>query len=214
MVTAKHFESGDDVDARRTAHQHRRFGRAGRPRQWPRATQERRGDPRRARKRSSFKAIPPNRPSTRRSPRAIPPPRRSSARAPSSPRRRSEAPFAGRLGLRNVDIGQYVAVGTSLVTLQQLDPIYADFPVPEEALNALATGQAVRMTVDAIPGRSFEGKVEAIDARVSAEFAKRHRPRRVRQSRPQAPARHVRQSDRHDRRTGGGADASAHRDRL
>jgi RND family efflux transporter MFP subunit len=79
------------------------------------------------------------------------------------------APFAGRLGLRNVDLGQYVAVGTSLVTLQQLDPIYADFPVPEEALSSLAVGQAVRMTVDAIPGRSFEGKIEAIDARVSAD---------------------------------------------
>jgi membrane fusion protein, multidrug efflux system len=80
-----------------------------------------------------------------------------------------KAPFAGRLGLRNVDIGQYVAVGTSLVTLQQLDPIYADFPVPEEALRSLAAGQSVSMTVDAIPGRSFEGKIEAIDARVSAE---------------------------------------------
>src|SRR5271166_4266450 len=80
-----------------------------------------------------------------------------------------KAPFAGRLGLRNVDLGQYVAVGTSLVTLQQLDPIYADFPVPEEALNSLAAGQAVKMTVDAIPGRNFEGKIEAIDARVSAE---------------------------------------------
>ena len=79
------------------------------------------------------------------------------------------APFAGRLGLRNVDIGQYVAVGTSLVTLQQLDPIYADFPAPEEALRSLAVGQAVSMTVDAIPGRTFEGKIEAIDARVSAE---------------------------------------------
>jgi membrane fusion protein, multidrug efflux system len=79
------------------------------------------------------------------------------------------APFAGRLGLRNVDLGQYVAVGTSLVTLQQLDPIYADFPVPEEALRSLATGQAVNMTVDAIPGRTFEGTIEAIDARVSAE---------------------------------------------
>jgi membrane fusion protein (multidrug efflux system) len=80
-----------------------------------------------------------------------------------------KAPFAGRLGLRNVDLGQYVAVGTSLVTLQRLDPIYADFPVPEEALNSMATGQAVRMRVDAIPGRSFAGKIEAIDARVSAE---------------------------------------------
>jgi membrane fusion protein, multidrug efflux system len=79
------------------------------------------------------------------------------------------APFAGRLGLRNVDLGQYVAVGTNLVTLQQLDPIYADFPAPEEALRSLAVGQAVSMTVDAIPGRSFEGKIEAIDARVSAD---------------------------------------------
>ena len=81
------------------------------------------------------------------------------------------APFSGRLGLRNVDIGQYVAVGASLVTLQQLDPIYADFPVPEEALSRLAVGQAVSMTVDAIPGRKFEGTVEAIDARVSANRA-------------------------------------------
>jgi membrane fusion protein, multidrug efflux system len=80
-----------------------------------------------------------------------------------------KAPFAGRLGLRNVDLGQYVAVGTSLVTLQQLDPIYADFPAPEEALRSLAVGQHVNMTVDAIPGRSFEGKIEAIDARVSAD---------------------------------------------
>ena len=79
------------------------------------------------------------------------------------------APFAGRLGLRNVDLGQYVSVGTSLVTLQQLDPIYVDFPAPEEALSPLAVGQAATMTVDALPGREFRGHVEAIDARVSAE---------------------------------------------
>ena len=80
-----------------------------------------------------------------------------------------KAPFSGRLGLRNVDLGQYVAVGTSLVTLQHLDPIYADFPVPEEALRSLAVGQAATMTVDAFPGLRFTGKVEAVDARVSAE---------------------------------------------
>ncbi len=56
-----------------------------------------------------------------------------------------------------------------LATLQQLDPIYADFPVPEEALATLAVGQDAVMTVDAIPGRTFEGKIKAIDARVSAE---------------------------------------------
>jgi membrane fusion protein (multidrug efflux system) len=79
------------------------------------------------------------------------------------------APFSGRLGLRNADLGQYASVGMALATLQQLDPIFADFPVPEEALATLAVGQDVRMTVDAIPGRTFEGKIKAIDARVSAE---------------------------------------------
>ena len=79
------------------------------------------------------------------------------------------APFAGRLGLRNVDLGQYVAVGTTLVTLQRLDPIYVDFPAPEEALATLAVGDDVAMTVDALPGRGFAGRVTAIDARVSAE---------------------------------------------
>ncbi len=79
------------------------------------------------------------------------------------------APFSGRLGLRNVDLGQYASVGMALATLQQLDPIYADFPVPEEALATLAVGQDATMTVDAIPGRTFEGKIKAIDARVSAE---------------------------------------------
>jgi len=79
------------------------------------------------------------------------------------------APFTGRLGLRNVDLGQYASVGMTLATLQQLDPIYADFPAPEEALATLAVGEDVIMTVDAIPGQRFEGKVKAIDARVSAE---------------------------------------------
>ena len=124
------------------------------------------------------------------------------------------APFAGRLGLRNVDIGQYVAVGTALVTLQQLDPIYADFPVPEEALRSLAVGQTVSMTVDAIRGRSFEGKIQAIDARVSAESRNIMARAVFANPRPQASARHVRQSDGHDRRASLGADRPPHRDRL
>ena len=51
------------------------------------------------------------------------------------------APFAGRLGISKVDVGQYVAVGTSMVTLQQLDPDLRRFPVPEQALGTLAVGQ-------------------------------------------------------------------------
>jgi len=79
------------------------------------------------------------------------------------------APFSGRVGLRNADLGQYASVGMALATLQQLDPIFADFPVPEEALAMLAVGQDMRMTVDAIPGQTYKGKIKAIDARVSAE---------------------------------------------
>ncbi len=79
------------------------------------------------------------------------------------------APFGGRIGIRNADLGQFAAVGTPLATLTQLDPIYADFPVTEESLATVAVGQDVAMTVGAIPGQTFMGKIKAVDARVSAE---------------------------------------------
>ncbi|HXW20286.1 MAG TPA: efflux RND transporter periplasmic adaptor subunit [Roseiarcus sp.] len=79
------------------------------------------------------------------------------------------APFAGRLGITKADVGQYVAVGFSLVTLQQLDPIYADFSTPEQSLRTLAVGQETRLTVDALPGQTFVGKIAAIDARVAQD---------------------------------------------
>ncbi len=79
------------------------------------------------------------------------------------------APFTGRLGLRNVDLGQFVSVGLALVSLQQLDPVYVDFSTPEDSLAALAVGERVEIAVDAAPGRKFVGKATAIDARVSAD---------------------------------------------
>ena len=79
------------------------------------------------------------------------------------------APFAGRLGIRKIDVGQFLAVGTSVVTLQQLDPIYADFQSPEQSLRTLAVGQQTTMMLDAFPGRTFTGKIAAIDARVSQD---------------------------------------------
>ena len=83
--------------------------------------------------------------------------------------KRIVAPFSGRLGLRRVDVGQYVSPGTALVTLQQLDPMFIDFPMPEQRLGDLKVGQVIEVEVDAYPGEKFTGKIGSIDARVSAE---------------------------------------------
>lgn len=79
------------------------------------------------------------------------------------------APFSGRLGIRKVDMGQYVSPGTPLVTLTQLDPIYVDFPLPEQQLGSIVSGQAVEVGVDGFPGAPFAGSVKSIDARVSQD---------------------------------------------
>lgn len=79
------------------------------------------------------------------------------------------APFNGRLGIRKVELGQYVAPGTALVTLQALDPIRVDFPVPEQELARLKVGQAIEVLVDAFPGTTFTGEIESLDARVSLD---------------------------------------------
>lgn len=81
-------------------------------------------------------------------------------------KKRLMAPFAGRLGLRQVDLGQYLSPGTVIVTLQSLDPIFADFYVPQQAAGQLKPGQAVKMSVDAYPDRTFGGEIQAIGPKV------------------------------------------------
>lgn len=76
------------------------------------------------------------------------------------------APFSGRLGVRQVDLGQFIAAGTTIVTLQQLDPMLVDFYLPQQALGQISTGQEVDITTDAWPGRTFRGSVSALNARV------------------------------------------------
>jgi membrane fusion protein (multidrug efflux system) len=78
------------------------------------------------------------------------------------------APFAGRLGIRQVDLGQYLAAGTAIVTLQALDPILIDFYLPQQALSRIKIGQAVGAMVDTYPGRNFSGVIEAINSKVDA----------------------------------------------
>jgi membrane fusion protein (multidrug efflux system) len=79
------------------------------------------------------------------------------------------APFAGKLGIRKVDKGQYASPGQALVSLQQLDPIRADFPMPEQSLALLEPGEDVEVTVDARPGKTYHGKISVLDARVAQE---------------------------------------------
>ncbi len=76
------------------------------------------------------------------------------------------APFAGKLGIRQVDVGQYLAPGTMIVTLQALDPIYVDFTLPQQALSQIAVGQKVAVTVDTYPGQEFPGTLIAINSAV------------------------------------------------
>ncbi len=78
------------------------------------------------------------------------------------------APFSGRLGITALNPGQYVNAGDKLVTLQTLDPIYADFSLPQQQLAGLAVGQVVNLTVDTFPGQSFTGKINAISPKVDS----------------------------------------------
>jgi membrane fusion protein (multidrug efflux system) len=78
------------------------------------------------------------------------------------------APFAGHLGIRAVDLGQYLSPGTSIVTLQALDPIYLDFYVPQQSIEQASVGQKVTATVDTYPGQAFVGEITAISPRVDA----------------------------------------------
>src|SRR5262249_34039664 len=76
------------------------------------------------------------------------------------------APFAGQLGIRNVNVGQFVPPGTKIVTLQVLDPIYIDFFLPQQDVSKIKTEQKVVAKVDAFPGETFDGAISGIDPKV------------------------------------------------
>lgn len=79
------------------------------------------------------------------------------------------APFAGELGIRRVDLGQYVSPGTPIVSLQALDPLFVDFNLPEQHLSRVKPGQAVNIQVDLLPGEVLSGEIQAVETRVDAE---------------------------------------------
>lgn len=90
------------------------------------------------------------------------------------------APFAGRLGIRQVNLGQYLEAAKPIVSLQSLAPVYGEFSLPQQDLARVKTGLPVRVTMDAYPGKVFTGEITAINpdldpvtrsVRVQATFA-------------------------------------------
>ncbi len=78
------------------------------------------------------------------------------------------APFAGRLGIRQINLGQNLEAGRAIVSLQSLTPIYADFSLPQQEVSQLKAGMKVRLTCDAYSGRPFEGTLSAINPDLDA----------------------------------------------
>jgi membrane fusion protein (multidrug efflux system) len=79
-----------------------------------------------------------------------------------------KAPFAGHLGIRAVDLGQFLSAGTAIVTLQALDPTFMDFFVPQQSVAQIKLGQTIAVKVDAYVDRTFAGEISAINPRVDA----------------------------------------------
>jgi membrane fusion protein, multidrug efflux system len=79
------------------------------------------------------------------------------------------APFDGELGVRHVEVGQFLTAGTQIVTLTDLSVLYANFTVTEKDSATLQAGQTVRVAVDAYPGKTFEGKITAIEPQIATD---------------------------------------------
>ncbi|MBV5271400.1 MAG: efflux RND transporter periplasmic adaptor subunit [Afipia sp.] len=83
--------------------------------------------------------------------------------------KRIKAPFDGELGVRLVELGQYLSAGTQIVSLTDLSQLYLNFTATEKDRAVLSVGQTVRIVVDAYPGRTFEGKITTIEPQISAD---------------------------------------------
>jgi len=83
-------------------------------------------------------------------------------------RMRIIAPFSGTVGIRNVNIGDYVKDGADLINLEDIGTLYVDFRLPERNQGKVVAGQVVELDIDAMPGRMFKAKVEAVDPLIDA----------------------------------------------
>ncbi|MDK9705470.1 MAG: efflux RND transporter periplasmic adaptor subunit [Desulforhopalus sp.] len=78
------------------------------------------------------------------------------------------APFSGQLGIRLVNLGEILKEGTAIVSLQTLNPIFANFQLPQHQLGLIKMGYLVRITSDALPGQAIDGKISAINPQVDS----------------------------------------------
>jgi membrane fusion protein (multidrug efflux system) len=81
-------------------------------------------------------------------------------------RKTVRAPFAGKLGIRSINVGQFLSKGNPVISLQSLDPVYVEFSLPQQRLGDLTEGLDVAVSSDAYPGRQFSGKVTAINPEI------------------------------------------------
>lgn len=81
-------------------------------------------------------------------------------------KKRILAPFAGRLGIRQVSLGEYLSPGDAIVGLQSISPIFVEFSLPQEELSRLSDGQEVRIRSSTMPGKTLSGRLTAIDAAI------------------------------------------------
>jgi multidrug efflux system membrane fusion protein len=79
------------------------------------------------------------------------------------------APFSGQLGVRQIDLGQYLNPGAPIVTLTDLSMLYVNFTLPSQIRSQISVGQRVNVTSDAFPGRKFEAKLTTIEPQLSAD---------------------------------------------
>ena len=166
LVTQVNLKSGDEVKdgagPAATARQRRRR---------PAASAGSRGSTRRASPSIAPSSSSPCRRSAR--PTTTPPPpisRRKQAAVQQQrvnvDKKQLRAPFAGRAGIITVNPGAYLNSGTTIVTLQQLDPIYVDFHLPQRNLADLKVGQKVTLKLDAFKGKTFDGTLSAINPKI------------------------------------------------
>jgi len=84
-------------------------------------------------------------------------------------RKTIRAPFSGVLGIRQVNLGQYLAAGQAIVSLQSLNPIYVNFGVPQQDTPKVALGRSLRVTTTDLPGAAFNGRISALDSVVNEQ---------------------------------------------